>query len=235
MTWGVYFEKPLPYALADRMQSELVTARIEERIPDVVLFLEHTPVITLGRRGRREHLLSTAETLAMHGVDLFHASRGGDVTYHAPGQLILYPILRLGSLDADAHGYLHNLEEIGVRTTQSFQVNAFRRPGKNGVWTDRGKLAAIGFRLKRWVTSHGMSYNVSVDLSGFESIVPCGLVGEPVTSLRAHLQEGTPSLSTLRDCMCNHFQDVTGRSIDLIPSDRAPMPLNEILSRCRVE
>ena len=175
---ALFLADPVRYADGVRFQEALVAARQADQIPDTVLFLQHQPVITLGRRGRTQHLLASPEVLARHGVDLVTASRGGDVTYHGPGQLVIYPILKLGSAEADAHGYLHNLEEVAVRTAADFGVTAYRRAGMNGAWTDSGKIAAIGFYLKRWVTMHGMRFNVDLDLAGFQFIVGCGLVGE---------------------------------------------------------
>ncbi|MCX7006464.1 MAG: lipoyl(octanoyl) transferase LipB, partial [Kiritimatiellaeota bacterium] len=171
--WAVFFDAPLPYATGVRIQERLYAARLADAIPDTVLFLEHTPVVTLGQRGRDDGVRVAPERLRELGVDLAKASRGGNVTFHGPGQCVLYPILRLGSHEADAHGYLHNLEEVAIRTAANLDVQAFRREGKNGAWTDDGKIAAIGFRLKRWVTLHGMSFNVNVDLAGFDLIVPC--------------------------------------------------------------
>ncbi|MCA1809382.1 MAG: lipoyl(octanoyl) transferase LipB, partial [Lentisphaerae bacterium] len=170
-TLAVQFDKPIPYAEAVAIQEKLVRARLDEKLPDTVLLLEHPPVITIGNRGRRNYLLLSQEALARRGIALYESSRGGDVTYHAPGQLIIYPIIRLGANEADTHGYLHNLEEVALRTAADFGVQAFRRPGMTGAWTAAGKLAAIGIRLKRWVTSHGMSFNVCPDMTGFQAIV----------------------------------------------------------------
>jgi lipoate-protein ligase B len=142
----------------------------------------------------------------------------------------MYPILKLGTREADAHGYLENLEEIAIRTSADFGVSAFRRPGKSGAWTDAGKLAAIGFQIKRWVTLHGMSYNVDMDLGGFNLIVGCGLVGEPVTTLRAILGERTPSLTDVRSKMALHFGAVCGRPLDILDADGSvPAALRQLV------
>ena len=125
------------------------------------------PVITFGARMREEHLLVSHQELRDRKITLSHASRGGDVTYHAPGQLVVYPIIQLGTHEADTHGYLRNLEEMAILTASDFGVEAFRRSGKSGAWTQSGKIAAIGFRLKRWVTFHGMSFNIDIALDGF--------------------------------------------------------------------
>jgi lipoic acid synthetase/lipoyl(octanoyl) transferase len=212
---GIFFDKPVPYAEGVRIQEQLHAERLDDRIPDTVLFLEHTPVVTLGRRGRDNFLLVPADELARRGIDVVRSSRGGDVTYHGPGQLVMYPILKLGTNEADAHGYLWNLEEIAIRTAAEFGVRAFRLEGKSGAWTDAGKVAAIGFQLKRWVTLHGMSFNVAVDLAGFAAIVPCGLVGDPVASLKTILGERCPSLALVRAAMKTHFESVCGRQLTM--------------------
>ncbi len=212
--WAVTFDSPQPFEPIATAQMQLAVARGEDRIPDTVLFLEHCPVITLGRRGRTQHLLVSPETLRARGIDFCTASRGGDVTYHGPGQLVIYPILRLGALGADAHGYLFNLEEIAIRTCADFDVQARRVPGKNGAWTEAGKIAAIGFHLKRGITLHGMSFNVDPDLADFEVIVPCGLEGDPVCSLRSLLGERAPALADVRERMSTHFETVCGRRLE---------------------
>jgi lipoyl(octanoyl) transferase len=211
---AIFFDQPVPYAQATHFQLDLHAERLADRIPDTVLFLEHRPVITLGRRGRDNFLLLSPDEYARRGIEVVRSTRGGDVTYHGPGQLVMYPILKLGTHEADAHGYMCNLEEIAIRTAASFGAQAYRRGGKNGAWTDAGKIAAIGFQLKRWVTLHGMSFNVDVDLAGFQAIVPCGLVGEPVASLRTVLGVGCPAMADVRNAMRRHFEDVCGRRLE---------------------
>lgn len=216
---AIFFDRPLAYSEALRYQQALLAARIRNEVPDTVLFLEHEPVVTLGARGRDHFLKYSPAELKARGVELAHASRGGDVTYHGPGQLVIYPILKLGSHARDAHGYLYNLEEVALRTAASFGVSARRREGMNGAWTDAGKIAAIGFRLKRWVAFHGMSFNVDLDLSGFDLIVPCGLEGERVTSLQRMLGGDCPDLAQVRQTMAGHFEAVCGRRLELVDPD----------------
>jgi lipoate-protein ligase B len=213
-TWSVSFKQPVPYQTGLDVQHRLLKARQENRIPDTVLILQHTPVVTLGNRGRENYLLKTEEEYHELGIDLFHAERGGDVTFHGPGQWVLYPILHLGGNEADSHGYLSNLEEIAIRTLGDYGVKGFRREGKSGAWTDAGKIAAIGFRLKKWVSFHGMSFNVSNDLMGFNTIVPCGLVGEPVASLKTILNESCPEMEQVCSSLLNHFSTVCHRTLE---------------------
>lgn len=228
--WAITIVTPLPYDDSVRLQTALVNARIAETIPDTVLFLEHTSVITLGVRAQDSHVLLSSADLKRRHIDLYHSSRGGDATWHGPGQLVMYPIIRLGEQEADAHGYLHNLEEIAIRTAGDFGIAAYRRPGLTGAWTQAGKLAAIGIRLKRWVTFHGMSFNVKPDLAGFTTIVPCGLAGEAVTSLEKLLGAACPTLAQVRAHMERHFSDVCRRELKPCPPwETMDEPLKKLL------
>ena len=219
--WAVQFDEPIPYQQGLDLQHRLLKARQNDEIPDTVLILQHTPTVTLGNRGRDNYLLKTPEEYEALGIEVFHAERGGDVTYHAPGQWVLYPIIRLAG--GASHNYLWDLEEVALRTLSDFGVSGFRVEGKNGAWTDKGKLAAIGFRLKKWVAFHGMSFNVNLDLSGFQTIVPCGLVGQPVASMQTLLGEKCPPMNAVRDALLANFSKVCKRDLeifqDLDPSD----------------
>ncbi|MBU0679252.1 MAG: lipoyl(octanoyl) transferase LipB [Verrucomicrobia bacterium] len=232
-TWCIHFSKPLSYAQGVSLQERLVSARTSGAIPDTVLFLEHEPVVTLGRRGRDNFLNVTPEYLKEEGIELHQSSRGGDVTYHAPGQIVMYPIMKLGTQEADAHGYLWNLEEIAIRTAGDFGVSAVRREGMNGAWAEHGKIAAIGFHLKRWITMHGMSFNVNIDLAGFANIVPCGLVGEPVASLESILGDDGPSLEEVRDAMSRHFSEICQREPQIFATrGELPATLADLTGEC---
>jgi lipoyl(octanoyl) transferase len=173
----------VPYADGLRLQEDLVAERQASRGDDTLLLLEHPPVVTLGRGADPSHLLIPPEELRRRGVELFETGRGGDVTYHSPGQLVGYPILRLPPRLQDLHQLLRRMEEVLIRTAGEFGIEAGRVEGLTGVWVGRDKLAAIGMRVARWVTSHGFALNVDADLSGFDFIVPCGILGRGVTSL----------------------------------------------------
>jgi lipoate-protein ligase B len=228
--WSVSFKKPVAYRQGLAMQHRLLKARQENLIPDTVLILQHTPVVTMGNRGRDNYLLKTEAEYRELGIELFHAERGGDVTFHGPGQWVLYPILYLGGNEADSHGYLNNLEEIAIRTLADFGIEGFRREGKSGAWTDAGKVAAIGFRLKKWVSFHGMSFNVCNDLTGFNTIVPCGLVGEPVASLQTILGDACPEMPAVRDSLLQHFAVVCGRELERFETDEyVPPELDKLI------
>lgn len=218
-TAAIFFDRPVPYGEAVGIQNLLVARRIEGSIPDTVLFLEHTPVVTMGVRTSAEHVLLPREALAEKGIELVETSRGGGVTYHAPGQVVMYPILKLEKLDADSHGYLHKLEQVAISAAGVYGVESFRREGMTGAWTESGKLAAIGVRFKRWVSFHGMSFNVGVDLGGFSTIVPCGLGGESVTSLGELLGADCPSMEDARETIARQFAEVFGRK--LVPMSAA--------------
>jgi lipoyl(octanoyl) transferase len=175
------------YAEAWELQKRVVASRKAGAIADVLLLCEHPPVITLGRSGKRENLLASEHVLRQKGVE-FHASdRGGDITYHGPGQIVGYPILNLGAIRRDVVWYVRMLEEAMIRATAEFGIAAERVAGKTGIWVRAGsteeKLAAIGVRISRWVTSHGFAYNVSTDLRNFDLIVPCGIADRKATSL----------------------------------------------------
>ncbi len=218
-SWSISFNEPVPYQQGLNIQRRLLKARQDDLIPDTVLILQHTPVVTMGNRGRDNYLLKTETEYAEMGIELFRAERGGDVTFHGPGQWVLYPILYLGGNEADSHGYLSNLEEIAIRTLGDYGIDGFRREGKSGAWTDAGKIAAIGFRLKKWVSFHGMSFNVSNDLMGFDTIIPCGLVGEPVASLKTIQGGSCPEMATVRNSLLNHFSTICNRELDRFDAD----------------
>jgi lipoyl(octanoyl) transferase len=178
----------VPYGEGLRLQSELVHQRRAGEIPDTLLLLEHPHVITMGSSADAADVLVDASTRERLGIEVFEVGRGGGVTYHGPGQLVAYPILDLRALGKDLHDYLRRLEEVLIETAAAFGVAASRRPGLTGAWTERGKLAAIGVRVSsQWISSHGLALNVSSDLSYFDTIVPCGIQGESVTSLSREL------------------------------------------------
>jgi lipoyl(octanoyl) transferase len=212
-----------------------VAARKADAVGDVLLLCEHTPVITQGRNGKREHLLVSENVLRQRNVEFYETSRGGDVTYHGPGQLVGYPILQLGAIRKDVVWYVRMLEEVMIRTTAEFGICAQREAGKTGIWvrgedtrlaqrarsSQRGeqpaeiaaeKLGAIGVHISRWVTSHGFAYNVSTDLRNFDLIVPCGIVGRKATSLEKLLGQAVND-EEVAPKMVRHFGDVFGLEI----------------------
>jgi lipoyl(octanoyl) transferase len=216
----------IAYAEAYALQKRVVAARKADAIGDVLLLCEHTPVITQGRNGKREHLLVSENVLRQRNVEFHESSRGGDVTYHGPGQLVGYPILQLGAIRKDVVWYVRMLEEVMIRTSAEFGISAHREEGKTGIWVadeekdftqssgrEEGiapeKLGAIGVHISRWVTSHGFAYNVATDLRNFDLIVPCGIVGRRATSLEKLLGRAV-SVSDIEPRMVRHFGDVFG-------------------------
>ena len=171
------------YADAFAMQQDFVVRRKLGEIPDQLLIVEHPHVVTMGRSGRDENMLAAPELLERAGIAFHRTDRGGDVTYHGPGQVIGYPILDLREWKRDVAAYLRGLEQVLIGALAEFGIEAGREKGATGVWTSRGKIAAIGVHISRWVTSHGFALNVDTDLSYFQYIVPCGLT-RPVTSIR---------------------------------------------------
>ena len=203
----------VPYAEGLELQKRLVDERRAGRIPDQLVLLEHPPVITLGVKARsdRSHVLATPAALEAEGVELFETGRGGDVTYHGPGQLVGYPILDLRPDRCDVHRYVRDLEEVMIRTAAAFGTSAGRAAGLTGVWVGREKLAAIGVRIARWITSHGFAFNVTTDLAHFDFIVPCGIPDRGVTSLRRLLGRDV-AMSDVEDAVVFAFSGVFDRA-----------------------
>jgi lipoyl(octanoyl) transferase len=219
------------YAEAYALQKRVVAARKSDAIGDVLLLCEHTPVITQGRNGKRENLLVSESVLRQRNVEFFESSRGGDVTYHGPGQLVGYPILQLGAIRKDVVWYVRMLEEVMIRISEEFGILAMREAGKTGIWVKdedktftqssqraqssqreesaAEKLGAIGVHISRWVTSHGFAYNVATDLRNFDLIVPCGIAGRKATSLEKLLGRAV-KVSEVAPRMVRHFGDVFG-------------------------
>ncbi len=183
-----------------------VEGRVKGELPDTLFTLEHPPVITLGRNANQKHLLASPARLAELGVEVHETTRGGDITYHGPGQVIGYGIVNLRERRLGPVRYMRLLEEACIRTAARFGIEAGRRDGMTGVWTAKGKLVAMGVRFERGVTSHGFAFNVSTDLDFFNLIVPCGLAGEPVTSLEKILGQAPP----LQELAAMAAQDLRG-------------------------
>ncbi len=192
-----------------------------------ILLLEHVPpVITISRRkGARTHLVATDEMLAAKGVFVAETDRGGDITYHGPGQLVAYPILDLNALGLGLHAYMRLLEEIVVRVCASFGVDTRRDQEATGVWTTSGpassKICALGVRVRRWITLHGLALNVTTDLSHFDLIVPCGLVGRGVTSLDQELSGDAPSMDAVKSSLTEEARFVIAAALDSSSTPRS--------------
>ena len=214
----------MAYAPGCELQQRLVGARKTGAIPDVLIFCEHPHVITLGRNGKREHLRVTDHFLSQKNVEFHETDRGGDITYHGPGQVVGYPILDLAEhrqgRGRDVRWYVEQLEETMIRATADFGVSARRSEAGHGAWVDapaaggapEEKLAAVGVHLSRWVTSHGFAYNVATDLRYFELIVPCGIAGKRATSLEKELGRAVGS-EEVRARLAERFGEVFERTM----------------------
>jgi len=192
------------YAAGLRLQLERVTQRKAGAVPDTLLLLEHPHVYTLGRNAKREHLLASDAQLAELGVQLFETNRGGDITYHGPGQLVGYPIFDLTQHRRDIAWFMRSLEEVFLGVAADCGITAGRLAGAPGVWVGNDKLVAMGVHVARWVTSHGFAFNVNTDLRFFEWIVPCGLRDKGVTSLEK-LLGGPVDMQQVIDRVVEHF------------------------------
>jgi lipoyl(octanoyl) transferase len=201
----------VPYAEALELQARLVAERQQDLVPDTLLLLEHDPVFTLGRNARAEHVLFPADALRARGFAVFETGRGGDVTYHGPGQVVGYPILHLEPGRQDVHRYVRDLEEVMIRACADHGVAAGRIAGRTGVWVGGEKVGAIGVRIARWVTSHGFALNVANDLEPFGLIVPCGIRDGGVTSLERLLGRPVPPEAVM-DRLAAHVAAVFGRA-----------------------
>jgi len=198
-----------------QLQRDLCRRRVAgELADDLLLLVEHDPVVTLGRGTRESSLPLPRKLLEARGLDVFEVERGGDVTLHAPGQLVGYPILDLGGYRQDLHWYLRQIEEAMIRGLADLGVGAERNPGKTGVWTSGKKIASIGIHVKQWVTLHGFALNVTTDLSLFELIVPCGIHGVTMTSVAKERGESTDGLwGPARDAVIRRFGEVFDREM----------------------
>ncbi|HYU79210.1 MAG TPA: lipoyl(octanoyl) transferase LipB [Vicinamibacterales bacterium] len=217
----------ISYADGVELQRSLVEDRRRDHIPDTLLLLQHPHVITIGvRKGGALNVLADRERLAELGVEIFETGRGGDVTYHGPGQIVGYPILDLRPDRQDVHRYVRDLEEVMIRVCGEFDIRAERIPTLTGVWINGEKVGAIGVRISRWITSHGFAFNVNTDLDYFRLIVPCGIGDRGVTSL-AKVTREKQRLADVEDLIVRHFSGVFERhavdqQLSLTDGDRHP-------------
>ncbi|MDG1263853.1 MAG: lipoyl(octanoyl) transferase LipB [Flavobacteriaceae bacterium] len=203
----------------EKLLKEIVDLKILNRrndtqqpTPNYFLWVEHPPVITLGKSGAVDHLLLNEKQLQKHGIEYYKTNRGGDITFHGPGQVVGYPILDLENFFTDIHKYLRLLEETVILTLKEYDLKGVRSPGETGVWLDAGtpfarKICAFGVKASRWVTMHGFAFNINTDLAYFDYIIPCGIQGKGVTSLKAELKKEI-SLIEVKEKLAKHFQNL---------------------------
>lgn len=207
----------VPYTEAWHLQQELAAAHRNGSGEDTLLLVEHMPVYTLGRSGSKSNIKVSDEVLVTAGIEVIEADRGGDVTYHGPGQLVGYPILDLRGYQQDLHRYMEMLEEAIIRTLDQYGIKGFRETGLTGVWTGKGKIAAIGIGARGWVTMHGFALNVHPDMNYFGLINPCGITNRPVVSMQDLGVEVT--LAEVSKKLIAQFADIFGVEFSLIKRD----------------
>ena len=203
----------VPYAEALELQRRLVDDRKADRIPDTLLLLQHPHVVTIGvKKDGRSHILASPERLSSLGVEVFDTGRGGDVTYHGPGQLVGYPIIDLNPDRRDVHRYVRDLEEVMIRVCADYGLDAGRIKGSSGTWIGDEKIGAIGVRISRWIASHGFAFNVTTEVDFFNLIVPCGIADKGVTSLAARIGS-PPAMAGVEDRFIARFGEVFERTV----------------------
>lgn len=233
----------MAWDLQRQIQARLIRAKRSEppeSIPHVLLLVEHPPVYTLGKSGDKSNLLLSEDALARYSADFHQIDRGGDITFHGPGQIVGYPILDLDRFFTDVHRYLRELEETIIRTCADFGVRGDRFTGRTGVWVgpdQRGverKICAMGIRCSRWVTMHGFALNVNTDLSYFNHINPCGITDRGATSLTAELGR-TIDEAVVADAVVGHFAQRFGTSLDWLSGEDAPLFLEQFIERAAAD
>ncbi len=210
-TLDIYELGTIPYEKALEYQESLLAKRIAERIPDSLILLEHPPTITTGRKGNTGNLLVRKEYLEKHGISFVHASRGGDITFHGPGQIVGYPILNLKNHEMDIRKHLRSIEEVIIRTLGDFDIEGRRIDRVTGVWVKRSKIASIGIAIRKWVTYHGFALNVSTNLDYFELILSCGITDVRITSIGSWLRdEENVRMDDVTQSVIKNFMGVFG-------------------------
>ncbi len=210
-TLDIYELGTVPYEKALEYQESLLAKRIAEEIPDSLILLEHPPTITTGRKGNTENLLVRKEYLEKHGISFIHASRGGDITFHGPGQIVGYPILNLKNHEMDIRKHLRSIEEVIIQTLRDFEIEGRRIDGVTGVWVKRSKIASIGIAIRKWVTYHGFALNVSTNLDYFELILSCGITDVRINSIGGWLgNEESVRMNDVTRSVIKNFMGVFG-------------------------
>lgn len=226
MAVTVYELSRVGYREAYQLQTRILEDRVKGILGDTLLLLEHPHTVTVGKSGSTDNILVSPEELAARGIALFFIDRGGDVTYHGPGQLVGYPIIDLRARERDLHRYVSELEEVLIRTMSDFGITAGRDPGHRGVWVANREIAAIGLRVKKWVAMHGFALNVNTDLGPFSLINPCGFSDRGATSMAARLGHEIP-MEKVTEKLLGHFAEVFGVGIEIGPANVVSKMLKE--------
>ena len=199
----------IDYQSAWDLQKEIFDLRLHNKIDDTFFLLEHPHTYTLGKVAEKENLISTNEQLKELGISVYEIDRGGDITYHGPGQIVGYPIINLSDWKEDTHEYLRALEEVIIKTCAEYGLSTNRNPKYTGVWLGEKKIAAIGIKVSRWITMHGFAFNVNTDLNYFGGIIPCGIRDKDVTSLKHELGKEI-EVDEAKEKLVKNFQNVFG-------------------------
>jgi lipoate-protein ligase B len=197
----------IDYKEAWDLQKEVFELRHNSKVSDVLFLLEHPHTYTLGKVADKNHLISSKEYLEHNKISVYEIDRGGDITYHGPGQIVGYPIIDLNEWQKDTHKYLRGLEEVIIRTCEHFGLKGERDPKYTGVWIEDRKIAAIGIKVSHWITMHGFAFNINTDLSLFSGIIPCGIVGKDVTSLQRELNQKI-EIGYVKNLLVKNFKEV---------------------------
>ena len=210
----------IDYKEAWDLQKHTFELRHQKKIGDIIFLLEHPHTYTLGKVADEKNLISSKEYLNDKKISVYNIDRGGDITYHGPGQIVGYPIIDLNDWENDAHKYLRALEEVIIKTCAYYGIKSGRDPKYTGVWVENRKIAAIGIKISRWITMHGFAFNVNTDLSLFTGIVPCGIVDKEVTSLKKELSRAI-TIAEVKDILLENFKKVFGyNKISIFPKEK---------------
>ncbi|MEI7906763.1 MAG: lipoyl(octanoyl) transferase LipB [Bacteroidota bacterium] len=207
------------YADAWELQKQIFSARLAQRIGDVLILTEHDPVFTLGKGADENHLLANTQELNEKKIDMFWIDRGGDVTFHGPGQIVGYPILDLNQHYLDIHRYLRELEEMIIRTLNDYGIDSGREKEFTGVWVKNEKIAALGVKVSKWITMHGFAFNVNTDLTFFDRIIPCGIFHKGITSLQNVLGK-TIEIADVHQHLIKHFSNIFSFEVKQISKEQ---------------
>lgn len=199
----------IDYKVAWDLQKEIFDLRLHNKTEDTFFLLEHPHTYTLGKVADKENLISTSEQLKELGISVYEIDRGGDITYHGPGQIVGYPIIKLSDWKEDTHEYLRALEEVIIKTCSEYGLSTNRKPKYTGVWLGERKIAAIGIKVSRWITMHGFAFNVNTDLNYFGGIIPCGIKDKDVTSLQRELGKEI-EINEVKEKLVKNFQKIFG-------------------------
>lgn len=198
----------IDYQEAWDLQKEFHQQRSDDNISDIIFLLEHPNTYTLGKTAHKENLIGDQKFLTQNNISVYEIDRGGDITYHGPGQLVGYPIINLNEWQKDTHKYLRSLEDVIINICNDYGLKAGRIEHLTGVWIDERKIAAIGIKVSRWITMHGFAFNINTDLKLFNGIIPCGITDKAVTSLNKELSINEISISIIKDKVIKHFKNI---------------------------